>query len=465
MERIKPEITKKITYNCLKLETKELYQILLIIGKYFEKYELEFYESKLKRHTISETEKHNKSISIELFTRDKELKLTLNQDNAIDYLENISDNKKFHLMDLNARNSIGSFKFSLDWRDSFIEFDTLHGKGIVLELENIILDKQKVFSSYYYYLKYILVNIILVILLILFNINLVFFLICAVFINLFLFLSDTDFLPVSMFNQLKLNELQSLPDVTPKNDFLLPEYFTIYKNDILDIVELLGDSKYSIVIGEYLLTNEDNIRESIKIIADEDGEIQNEFSIKTEWLDISISRGEELSFFDLDEKMRSVVGTATNPEYININSDDLYKKGSALEIRDVFTKRRNKTLTFSLTTILILISAIAVTGINSYYLISTSILPYLINVPLSGQIMTGIIVAIGILFMFTLIYTMLLILYYSIHINQRNIILYNYNKRPPIRKNAIYLLLLPLLASAMGMILYELLNYLFSLVV
>jgi len=476
MERIKPKITTKISYDCLKLETNDLYQILLIMGKYFEKYELKFYDSKIKRHNNSEIKESNNSeikgsnnseikgsdnVSTSPFMRSKELKLTLNQDNAIDYLENASDNKKFHLMDLSAENSNGSFKFSLDWNGSFIEFDTLQCKGIVLELEDIILEKQKIFGNYHYYLKYILINITLVILLILFNIDPILLLICAVFINSFLFLSGDDFLPVSMFNQVQLNKLSPIPPISPKNDFLLPEYFTIYKNDILDIVDLLGDDEYSIVIGDYLLRNEDNISESIKIISDEDGEIQSKFSIETKWLDISISR-DELSFFDIEEKWKTVTGTATNPEYIHIESNDLYKKGAGLEIRDIFTKRKNKTLTFSLSTWLILISAIVVTAVNSYFLITSS-MPYLVNVTLSGQIIVYIIFAIGIIFMFSFIYSILLIIYYSIHIKQRNIILYNYNKRPLIRKNAIVLLLFPLIASAMGMILYEVLKYVFSL--
>ena len=462
MKRIKPKITTKISYYCLKLETKDLYQILLIIAKYFEKYKLTFYDSKIKRTNNSKI-KGQYNTSTNPLMRSKKLKLTLNQDNAIDYLENINDYTKFHLMDLTAENSDGSFKFSLDWGDSFIEFDTLLCKGIVLELEDIILEKQKIFGTYHYYLKYILINMILVILLILFNINIVLLLICAVFINSFLFLSVDDFLPVSMFNKIRLNKLSSVPPISPKNDFLLPEYFTIYKNDILDIVDLLGECEYSIVIGDYLLTNEDNISESIKIISDEDGEVQNKFSIETKWLDISISR-DELSFFDIEEKLKTVTGTATKPEYIHVESDDLYAKGVGLEIRDIFTKRKNKTLTFSLSTLLILIGAIVVTGVNSYYLISSTIMPYLTNVPLFGQIMVYIIVAIGIIAMFSIIYTILFIMYYSIHINQRNIVLYNYNKRPLIRKNAIVLLLFPLIASAMGMILYEVLKYVFNLV-
>jgi len=458
MERIKPKITKKISYDCLKLETKDLYQILLIIEKYFEKYELKFYDSKIKRQDNDEI----KNLDNTPLKRSKELKLTLNQDNAIDYLENISSSEKFHLMDLNAENSNDSFKFSLDWKNSFIKFDTLQGKGIVLELEDIILEKQKILGEYYHYLKYILINIILVILLILFPNDSILFLICAVFVNTFLFLSGFDFLPVSMFNQVQLNKLSPVTPIIPTNKFLLPEYFTLYKNDILDIVDLLGEKEHSIVIGDYLLTNEDNISKAIKIISEEDGEVQNKFSIKTKWLDISISR-DELSSFDIEEKLKYVIEVATEPEYIHVESDDLYKKGFALEIRDIFTKRKNKILTLSLSTLLILIISIVITAVNSYYLVS-SIMPYLTNVTLSGNIVTYIIIAIGILVMFSIIYSTLLIMYYSIHINQRNIVLYNYNKRPLFTKNAIVPLLLPLVASAMGMVLYEVLQYVFSLV-
>jgi len=461
MERIKPKITTKISYDCLKLETENLYQILLIIEKYFEKYELKFYDSKVKRHNNSEI-KGSDNASINPLMRSKELKLTLHQDNTLDYLENIKNNEEFHLMDLTCENSNGSFKFSLDWKDSFIEFDTLQGKGIALELEEIILGKQKI-GKYYHYLKYILINIILLILLILFHIDSILFLICAVFVNSFLFLFNVDFLPVTMFNRIQLNKLSSLTPIIPTNNFLLPEYFTLYKNDILDIVYLLGECEYSIVIGDYLLTNEDNIPESIKIISEEDGEIQNKFSIKTKWLDVSIAI-DKLSTFDIDRKLEYLIKTANNPEYIHVGSNDLYKKGSALEIRDIFTKRKNKILTSSLATLLMLIISIVITAVNSYYLISSSIMPYLINVTLSGKIMTYIIVAIGIFFMFAIIYSMLLIIYYSIHINQRSIVLYSYNKRPLITKNAIVLLLLPLVASSLGMILYEVLRYVFSLV-
>ena len=462
MERIKPKITTKITYDCLKLETEGLYQILLIIGKYFEKYELKFYDIKIKRRNNSEI-KESDNASINSHVRRKELKLTLHQDNAIDYLKNIEDSQKFYLMDLTCENSNGSFQFSLDWKNSFIKFDKFHSKGIVLELEDIIIGKQKIFGKYYHYLKYILINIILLILLILFHIDPVLFLICAAFINSFLFLYGVDFLPVSMFNMIQLNKLQSITPIIPTNNFLLPEYFTLYRNDILDIVDLLGDDEYSIVIGDYLLTNEDNISKSIKIISDEDGEIQNKFSIKTKWFDILISR-DELSFFDIDKKLEYIIKTANNSEYICVGTNDLYKKGTALEIRDIFTKRKNKILNSTLGSLLMLIISIVITAVNSYYLISSSIVPYLINVTLSGKIITYIIVAIGIIFMFSIIYTILLTMYYSIHINQRNIVLYNYNKRPLIRKNAIYLLLFPLIASAMGMILYEVLKYVFTLV-
>jgi len=468
MERIKPKITTKISYDCLKLETNDLYQILLIIGKYFEKYELKFYDSKIKRRNNSEIKgsdnseiKGSDNVSTSSFMRSKELKLTLNQDNAIDYLENASDNKKFHLMDLSAENSNGSFKFSLDWKGSFIEFNTLQCKGIILELEDIILGKQKIFGKYHYYLKYILLNMILVILLILFNIDPILLLICAVFINSFLFISGVDFLPVSMFNRIQLNKLSSATLIIPTNSFLLPEYFTLYKNDILDIVDLLKECEYSIVIGDYLLTNEDNISQAIKIISDEDGEAQNKLSIKTKWLDISISR-DKLSSFDIDGKLEYLTRTGNDPEHIPVKSNDIYKKGVGLEIRDIFTKRKNKILTSSIGSFLMLSIAIVITAVNSYYLIS-SIIPYLINATFSGQIMTYIIVAIGIIFMFAIIYAILLIMYYSIHINQRNIVLYNYNKRPLIRKNAIVLLLFPLIASAMGMILYEILKYVFIL--
>jgi len=359
IKRNKRKITTKTHYGCLNLNTNDLYQILSIIDDYFEKYELK----------INNT-----------FNNDKIIK---HKQDALDCLEDIKNNEfynqKFNQMGLTAKNSNNNvFKISLNHKNSFIECYDFKSKGIVHHLEDILNEREKRFGKTRskiskYHLNVLTIGLIIVSVAILLSLPLdpIIKLIITIFLvilepilatsSVFLFLFEKFF-----YNTIHLNKLdENNYSRQLVNRIDLPKFFTLYKDDILDIVSLLDENNYEVTIGNYSFTHKDNIQKSLERIADENGKYQKEININSEI---------------------EIILNPNNDSYISFNPDQLYYTGISLEIRDIIDKRENKLfksfelIVYSLISIIeqILIFLLIIFGIS--LLISTTFSIDIINI-------------------------------------------------------------------------------------
>ena len=409
LKRNKRKITTKTHYGCLNLDTDDLYDILSIINDYYGNFELKIYNSLKIKHVIyylifSEYNPFNIS------------KIQCNQDNAFNFLKNIKTskfyNKKFNQMELTAKTSYNNiFRISLSIEDSFIECHDFESKGIVFYLEDILKKRGKIFAKTRFKISILIIIMILVVFTASLgsslylttilnthpNISILFFIIFCI---LFLTTVYSMFYYKNYYNTIHLNKkTNNYPYSNHLDNIIdLPTVFTIYRDDILDISSLLDENNYSVEIGNYSFTNKDNIQESLKMIADEDGEFQKEIRLN-------------------DNRIKIILNSSGN-SYVVFSFNDLYGVGIASEIKNIIDKRANKILIL-LKKNQMICNFIAVTLMTSFTLIFMNIFP-----PKSDF---SLVLYLYILVLFFPLF--IVIIYYLLFSLQRNIILYNYNKR------------------------------------
>jgi len=191
------------------------------------------------------------------------------------------------------------------------------------------------------------------------------------------------------------------------------DYLGLYLDDLLDIVSLIREKDYFIQIGNYEITNEDNILESLDKICEQDGKLQKKFYIETN------------SF---------IYENFT----ISAKTNDVYDKGIILEIRDIIKRRTLGSWHRILLRTVFPFIMVVIFSVLMIFLVGKLIFNiYLFYI---GFIIGSILIT----YITTNLY------FKKLTLSEPNIYLYNYNKRPLITKQVFNILVGSLITSLIG---------------